>query len=292
MRVARLGAHAARHSRPHAGHADIDHHRSAKRGDLLEKRIVPPVVDAEMLHDRMEVEAHHLQIADGVARFLDGALSLGRFDRTPSLNDAGMPVAQPCNVIIGTGRRSDGVGKIERHETRLDAVCFQCGHRFAFRLGLPLALPIGGERIDIGALAIDPWLRAGIRVEVDLPHGHTRAVLGRAWARSAAHSDNFFFETLPKLESGNSSTTSRRSGSLILDISFPSRNRMSSSKESTAPGCSTMQAHMRSPSSASGTGTQATFCTLGWERIRFSISSALIFSPPRLIRSFLRPSTI
>jgi len=31
------------------------------------------------------------------------------------------------------------------------------------------------------------------------------------------------------------------------------------------------------------------FCTAGCPRIRFSISSALIFSPPRLIRSFFAP---
>ena len=88
MRVARLGAHAARHARAHAGHADIDHHRNAERGDLLEQRIVPPLVDAEMLHDRMEVKAHHLQIADGVARLLDGRPPRGGFDRAPGLDDA------------------------------------------------------------------------------------------------------------------------------------------------------------------------------------------------------------
>src|SRR5882724_10887038 len=292
MRMACLGAHAPRHAGAHAGHSDVNHYGNAERGDFLEQRIVPPFVDVEMLHDRVEVKAHHLQIADGAARFLYSGVSRSWFDGAPGLNDAGVPLAKAGDIIIGAGRRPDGGGEIERHETGLDAGRFEFGYHFGLRLGLPLALPIGGKRLHIGALTIDPLLRARISMEVDFPHRHTRKVLERSCPRSAAISERRFLDTLPKLESGNSSTTSSRSGSLIFAISFPSRKWMSSSKESVDPDCRTRQAHMRSPSSTSGTGTQATFCTAGWERIRFSISSALIFSPPRLMRSFLRPSTI
>ena len=98
-------------------------------------------------------------------------------------------------------------------------------------------------------------------------------------------------DTLPNPDSGSESNTSRRSGSLNLAISKPARNVTSSSNDSEKPGRSTTQAHIRSPSTGSGYGTQATLSTAWLPRMRFSTSSALIFSPPRLIRSLTRPST-
>src|SRR5690349_11814088 len=108
----------------------------------------------------------------------------------------------------------------------------------------------------------------------------------------AAISESVFFETLPNVDTGKSSTTSRRSGSLNLAISLPLRKSTSSGSSTFLPGLRTRQAHIFSPRFGSGTGTQATFCTAGCIRIRFSTSSQLIFSPPRLMRSFLRPSTM
>ncbi len=58
------GAHAAGHARAHAGRADVDHHRRAERRDLLEQRVVAPVVDREVLHDRVEVKADQAELAD------------------------------------------------------------------------------------------------------------------------------------------------------------------------------------------------------------------------------------
>src|SRR5262249_39349897 len=102
-----------------------------------------------------------------------------------------------------------------------------------------------------------------------------------------------FFEILPTAVVGKRSRTCSRSGSLNLAIRFSrKRKSLSSASVSVAPERSITHAHARSPRTSSETATTATFSTAGWLRIRFSTSSALIFSPPRLIRSFLRPSTI
>ena len=79
-----LRAHAARRAGAHAGHADIDHHGHVELGDLLEQRVVAPVVDREVLHDRMEVEAQQLEIVHRVADLVDGFAALGRLDRAPA----------------------------------------------------------------------------------------------------------------------------------------------------------------------------------------------------------------
>ena len=54
---------AAGHAGAHAGRADVDHHRGAERIDLLEQRVVAPVVHREVLHDRVEVEADEAELA-------------------------------------------------------------------------------------------------------------------------------------------------------------------------------------------------------------------------------------
>src|SRR5690349_2660905 len=45
----------AGHAGAHAGGADVDHHRRAERGNLLEHRARARIVHREVLHDRMEV---------------------------------------------------------------------------------------------------------------------------------------------------------------------------------------------------------------------------------------------
>src|SRR4029079_8799597 len=107
-----------------------------------------------------------------------------------------------------------------------------------------------------------------------------------------AISESVFFENLPNVDTGKSLTNSIRSGSLNLAISLPFRKSTSSGSSTFLPGFRTRQAHIFSPRLGSGTGTHATFCTAGCMRMRFSTSSQLIFSPPRLMRSFLRPSTM
>ena len=83
MRVAQLRAHAAGHSGAHPGRADVDHHRHLERVDRLEQRVERAVVDREMAHDRVEVEAQHAEISDRVLGFANCIVALERIDRTP-----------------------------------------------------------------------------------------------------------------------------------------------------------------------------------------------------------------
>ena len=70
------------------------------------------------------------------------------------------------------------------------------------------------------------------------------------------------------------------------------RNAIISSKVSGSPGGQITKAQTRSTSTGSGIATQATLCTLGWVNRSSSISRALMLAPPRMIMSFLRPTTL
>src|SRR5712691_6231906 len=240
-----------------------------------------------MLHDRMEVKADHAQLIDGLLRLLDRDVALGRLHRPPGLDDAlGMPLPHSMNVFIGARRRRDRRLEVERHQHRLDSRIGEIPDHLFLLPGDPAAVPVLGERLDVGALAGDPLFGAGIAVQIDDSHA--------AFSRSSSavtHSTSVFFETFPKADTGISGRTSSRSGSLNLAISLSMRKATSSLRARARPFFRITQAHIFSPISGSGIGMHAMFCTEGCERIRFSISSALIFSPPRLIRSFLRPST-
>ena len=96
--------------------------------------------------------------------------------------------------------------------------------------------------------------------------------------------------TLPAGLSGNASTSSKRSGSLNFAMPRASRKSFSASKSSCAPGLGMTKAQAFSPNTRSGIATTQTFCTAGWATMWFSTSSVLTFSPPRLIRSLIRPS--
>src|SRR6267154_1525288 len=63
VRVPDPRTHSARHARAHAGGADVDHHGRLELVDKLEQRVVAPVVDGEVLHDRVEVKADKPQLA-------------------------------------------------------------------------------------------------------------------------------------------------------------------------------------------------------------------------------------
>src|ERR1700682_785499 len=259
-----------------------------------------------MPHNGMEVEAQHSKIIDRVFCFTNSGLALEWIDRPPSLNDpVRMPFLHRRHVIVRAGRRRDGCFEIERHQDRLYARIREILDNFFFHLRDPSPLPVLRQRIHVRWLARDPLLGVGVAMNVDDSHKTPRRKLripayavGRPRSvRSALTleeiiSTSFFFETLPNADNGKSGRISRRSGSLYLAISFPSRKVFSSSKRRLLPSRNKAQAHIRSPRSGSGTAMQATFLTAGCERIRFSISSALIFSPPRLMRSFFRPSTI
>src|ERR1700722_8891641 len=70
-----------------------------------------------------------------------------------------------------------------------------------------------------------------------------------------------FLETLPNGDNGKSCMISKRSGSLYLAISLPIRKVFNSSKVRRAFSRSKTHAHMRSPRTGSGTGTQDAFFT-------------------------------
>src|SRR5262249_587969 len=157
-------------------------------------------------------------------------------------------------------------------------------------LGLrdPAPLPVLRQRLDVRTLSGDPLAGAGIAMQVDDSHGRCAR---SSPTFSATVSTSVFLETLPNVETGKSAMTSSPSRSLNPPISPPSTNATSSCNVSARPRRRITHAPIFSPSAGSGIATQATFCTAGCARIRFSISSALIFSPPRLMRSFFRPAT-
>src|SRR5580704_7969233 len=185
----------------------------------------------------------------------------------------------------------------DRLEIKRDKNCFHAGagevvDYLFFALGCPRPIPILGQRVNIRLLARDPLFRIGITMNVDDSHGNVfQGCCSTAIFREMI-STNFVFETLPKFDSGNSGKISSRSGNLYLAISLPTRKVFNSLMLMAAPSRNRTQAHMRSPRAASGPAMQATSLTDGCKRMIFSISSALIFSPPRLMRSFFRPSTI
>src|SRR6185295_17779566 len=107
---------------------------------------------------------------------------------------------------------------------------------------------------------------------------------------SATISRSCRFRILPTGLTGNSFMISRRSGSLNDAIRWLRRNATNSSNPSAAPGFRITHAQAFSPNTGSGIATSTTDFTAGCAKMRFSTSSQLIFSPPRLIWSLRRPS--
>src|SRR5262249_47899769 len=200
----------------------------------------------------------------------------------------GMTFPHRVDVLVGARRRADRGLEIERDQAGLDPGVGELLHHLGLGLGHPGALPVLGQRLDVGALAVDPGL--GSRVAVQIDDAHVSQWLAASFA--ATSSPRAFFDTLPKVETGKSGSTSSRSGSLNRAISLAARNAVSSGRVRCALPRRITQAHIFSPRVASGIGTQATFCTAGCIRIRFSTSSALLLSPPRLSRSFLRAPSL
>jgi hypothetical protein len=65
---------------------------------------------------------------------------------------------------------------------------------------------------------------------------------------------------------------------------------MSASNVRLSPSRRMTKAQAFSPNTGSGMATRQADLTAGWRWMKFSTSSQLIFSPPRLIRSLRRPS--
>src|SRR3974390_1761133 len=74
------------------------------------------------------------------------------------------------NKIVRTRRRSDGRLEIERHENRLDARSRKFLDDFFLFFRHPGAIPVLGERVDVGLLAGDPLARVWIAMNVNNSH--------------------------------------------------------------------------------------------------------------------------
>ncbi|MCQ0016740.1 hypothetical protein LUX39_25795 [Actinomadura madurae] len=94
------------------------------------------------------------------------------------------------------------------------------------------------------------------------------------------------------LTRGISGSTTIRSGHLYFATSRRSKWARTSARSISRPSRVTTKAQARSPSRSSGIATRAASAIASWEPRRSSISSVLIFSPPRLIMFLTRPSTV
>jgi hypothetical protein len=171
VRVPDPRAHAAGHPGAHAGGADVDHDGDAEPGDRLEQRTQRGVVDAEVPHDRVEVEADDAVHLHGILGVADRLLALERVDRAPRADELlGVPVAQLRDVGVAARRGARDRLDVEGDEHGLHLEGLQLrGHR-GLVLGHPGLVPVGRQGLDVGALRGDPRRGAGITVQVDLPH--------------------------------------------------------------------------------------------------------------------------
>jgi hypothetical protein len=75
---------------------------------ILKQRIVAPVIDTEVLHDRMKVEADHAKVAYRVLRLVDRELSHGRLHRAPCADHAiFVSIAHTRDIVVGAGQCRD-----------------------------------------------------------------------------------------------------------------------------------------------------------------------------------------
>lgn len=94
------------------------------------------------------------------------------------------------------------------------------------------------------------------------------------------------------METGISSRTTTCSGKYSLLTPRPARNSRSVATVTAAvPGRSVTAAQTRSPNVRSGTAMAATSATEGCAATSVSTAAALMFFPPRMMRSALRPAT-
>src|SRR5687767_1418965 len=158
----------------------------------------------------------------------------------------------------------------------------------ALGAGVPLGhgvVGVAGHPHDAVAVDVDDDAAHGVAQTAEAAD-RPRPGRGHALASSSRRAN---FCVLPDAVFGRASLTSRSSGQYGLAIPRPSRwPRRSSSVGASLPA-ETMTAQTFSPSRSSGTATTATSWTSGWAMSPDSTSVTGMFSPPRMIRSLLRP---
>ena len=156
----------------------------------------------------------------------------------------------------------------------------EVGGDLFFGLRRPLLLPVAPERLHVRPLRRDPLRGARIRVQVYPSHRSSRFThasnasfivrrLGRAAPLShhRAVGQHFRQPSWPPCRPGTAATRPRWPAARAA-CAWPSprpagtRSAPAGSAVARAAGCT--QAHIRSPSTGSGTGTHATFSTAGW----------------------------
>src|SRR5580692_3264111 len=124
-----------------------------------------------MAHDRMKMEAKHPKVENRAPRLHEGRLAFKGIDGRPGMDDSiGMALLHRGNKIVRTGRRVDRRLKIQRHENCLDARVREFLNDLFFLFWKPRAIPIGGQRIDVGLLAGDPLARVWVAMKVNNSH--------------------------------------------------------------------------------------------------------------------------
>src|SRR3954470_14934094 len=121
---------------------------------------------------------------------------------------------------------------------------------------------------------------------------HSSARVGQVGSSYPANlSRRSFFENLPTEVLGTSSMNTTSSGSHHL-ATFGASQSTSSSFVSVSPGFSTTQASGRSDHLGWLTPITAASATFGWPMIAFSRSTEEIHSPPDLMTSFVRSTSL
>src|SRR4030095_7938949 len=81
-----------------------------------------------------------------------------------------MALPHPMHVFVAAGRRRDAGLQIERYEHGFHARAGEVPDDLILALRGPRAVPVFAERFYVGPLAVYPFLRAGIAVQIDDPH--------------------------------------------------------------------------------------------------------------------------
>src|SRR5207248_10673617 len=107
---------------------------------------------------------------------------LHRVERAPALDDAlRMALPHRVHVVVAHRLRADGALEIERDEARLDASVGELADYLLLGLAYPVALPVLRERFDVRTLARDPFLRAGIAVQINNAHRAPPSRIAPSW---------------------------------------------------------------------------------------------------------------
>src|SRR5258708_34627361 len=182
------------------------------------------IVLREEMQYRVDVKPDQAEPAHRLFRLVDRHFAFRRLQLAPSLDDPlRMALPHGVHVLVGDGRRLDRRFQIERHQQRFDPGVREFADNVVLGLRGPAAIPVFGERVHVRALARDPFLGAGVAVQIDDSH----AAPSRS-SFAVTISTNAFFATLPKVDTGKYGRISSRSGSLNFAMSLSLRNSTSS----------------------------------------------------------------